>query len=321
MINISETNKRLFEKLYHDLGNKITCLLADKNVNEIMVNPDGKLWIDSSIQGLTQQGELSNTESIAIIDGIAGIHNLVVNHHSPSLEAELPFYKSMRGERFTGQIHPIVTGPSFSIRKKSEIIYTLEDYVETKRLTETQLVILRELIKERKNILVCGGPGSGKTTVTNALIKEAVKNNQNQRFIILEDLPELQCTAPNKVSMLTSVDVNMTALLRAAMRMRPDRILIGEVRGGEALDMLKAWNTGCPGGICTVHANGAVEAVQRITDLAMEAGLTVPPIKLISHTVDAIISVIRKENEKGFIKEILSLGEYRNDTFQCKKMA
>src|SRR5690606_36443339 len=122
-------------------------------------------------------------------------------------------------------------------------------YVDTGRLTVEQAKILRELVKNRKNILICGGPGSGKTTVTNALIIEAIKADSQQRFLILEDVPELQCQAANKVNMLTTATVNMTALLRDAMRMRPDRILIGEVRGGEALDMLKAWNTGCPGGI------------------------------------------------------------------------
>ena len=244
-----------------------------------------------------------------------------MTQHCPRLEAELPMYRSMRGERFTAQIPPIVSAPSFSIRKKSEIVFTLDDYIKTGRLTDEQAAVLRELIKERKNILVCGGPGSGKTTVTNALIIEASECDPNQRFIILEDLPELQCTARNKVAMLTSDNVSMTGLLRAAMRMRPDRILIGEVRGAESLDMLKAWNTGCPGGICTVHANGAAEAIQRITDLAMEAGLTTPPIQLVAHTIHAVVSVERRGNEKGFINEILSLGEYSNGKFEFKKLA
>jgi type IV secretion system protein VirB11 len=227
----------------------------------------------------------------------------------------------MQGERFTAQIPPIVSAPSFTIRKKSEVIFKLEDYVATNRLTENQAKKLKDLIRNRKNILVSGGPGSGKTTVTNALVIEAVEYDKNQRFLILEDLPELQCEAQNKVAMLTSDDVNMTGLLRAAMRMRPDRILIGEVRGREALDMLKAWNTGCPGGICTVHANGASEAIQRILDLAMEAGLIVPPIQLVSQTIDAIVSVTRKGNQKGFIHEILALGEYKNEKFIFEKLA
>lgn len=318
---LSESKRRLYEKLYSDLGDDIIQFLQDKDVNEVMLNPDGKLWIDSSSHGLLPISNLNRAQAFSIINDIAGIHEFVVTQHSPRLEAELPFFKSMQGERFTAQIPPIVSAPSFTIRKKSDIIFKLDDYIVTNRLTEQQADILKSLVRDRKNILVCGGPGSGKTTVTNALIIEAVKNDENQRFLILEDLPELQCSAPNRVAMLTSDDVNLTGLLRAAMRMRPDRILIGEVRGAEALDMLKAWNTGCPGGICTVHANGAEEAVQRILDLAMEAGLTIPPIQLVLHTLNAIVSVTRNGNKKGFIREILSLGDYQHGIFSFEKLA
>lgn len=320
MIQITESQKRLYEKLHYDLGDIIN-LLQEKHINEVMLNPDGKLWSDSSENGLTCALEISKTQALSIINSVAGIHDFVVNQYTPRLEAELPLYRSMRGERFTAQVPPIVNAPSFTIRKKSEVIFSLSDYVITKRLTKKQEEVLKNLVRERKNILICGGPGSGKTTVTNALIKEAVDSDTNQRFLILEDLPELQCSAPNQVSMLTSDTVNMTGLLRAAMRMRPDRILIGEVRGAEALDMLKAWNTGCPGGICTIHANGVEEAIQRVGDLAMETGLKVAPTQLIAHTIDAIVSVQRRGNQKGFIHEIVTLGDYLNGKFIFKKLA
>lgn len=315
-----EGNRRLYEKLYIDLGAEIITFLEDNDVNEIMLNPDGKLWVDKNSKGQSCVGNINKTRIFSIMNSVAGIHNFVVSQHSPRLEAELPFYRAMKGERFTGQIPPIVSAPCFTIRKKTEIIFTLADYVTTNRMTEIQALIIRKLIAKRKNILVCGGPGSGKTTVTNALITEAVKLDENQRFLILEDLPELQCTAQNKVALLTSQDVDMTGLLKAAMRMRPDRILIGEVRGKEALDMLKAWNTGCPGGFCTLHANGAEETIQRILDLAMEAGLAVPPKKLVLHTVDTIISVIRRGNQKGFIHEIVTLLEDKNENFKFNKI-
>jgi type IV secretion system protein TrbB len=320
-MNISESYHRLYDKLYRDLGDEITTFLADNDINEIMLNPDGKLWIDRASSGQIATGSINKARAYAILNSVAGIHNFVVTQHNPRLEAELPFFKNMQGERFTGQIPPIVSGPCFTIRKKSTSVFTLDDYVRTRRTTEKQANTLRTLVRERRNILVCGGPGSGKTTVTNALIVEAVAVDKNQRFLILEDLPELQCTAPNKVAFLTSNDVDMTGLLRAAMRMRPDRILIGEVRGKEALDMLKAWNTGCPGGICTVHANGTEEAIQRIVDLALEAGLAVPPISLILHAVDAIVSVARNGNEKGFITAIVKLTEYKNEYFKFEKLA
>lgn len=317
---ITESNRRLYEKLHHDLGKDILEFLKDDDVNEVMLNPDGSLWVDRASLGQTYVFKVSKAQAFSIIHSVAGIHNFVVNQHSPLLEAELPSFQEMKGERFTGQLPPVASAPCFTIRKKSEVIYTLDDYVNTQRLTEDQAEILRILTAGRKNILVCGGPGSGKTTVTNALIIEAVKCDANQRFLILEDLPELQCTAVNKVSFLTSNTVDMTRLLKTAMRMRPDRILIGEVRGGEALDMLKAWNTGCPGGICTVHANGTEEAIQRILDLAMEAGLSVPPVSLLLHTVDAVVSVTRCGNKKGFIEAIVKLTEHKNGEFIFEKL-
>jgi len=320
-MNLTESHRRLYEKLHRDLGEQIIAFLEDKDVNEIMLNPDGTLWVDRTSIGQTCIGSMPKAQAFSILNSVAGMHNFVVSQHSPRLEAELPHYHAMKGERFTGQIPPICSAPCFTIRKRSEIVFTLEDYLATERMSEKQATTLRNLVTLRKNILVCGGPGSGKTTVTNALIIEAVKKDQNQRILILEDLPELQCTASNKVAFLTSDDVDMMGLLRAAMRMRPDRILIGEVRGKEALDMLKAWNTGCPGGICTVHANGTEEAVQRILDLAMESGLTNPPISLVLHTIDAVVSVIRNGSKKGFIHEIVKVGDYRNEKFVFEKLA
>jgi type IV secretion system protein VirB11 len=174
---------------------------------------------------------------------------------------------------------------------------------------------LSTFLGARKNIVICGGPGSGKTTVTNALIAEAVSLDDTQRFMVLEDLPELQCRASNTVSLLTSREVRMTDLVRTAMRMRPDRILVGEVRGAEALDLLKAWNTGCPGGLCTVHANGVSEAIQRLLDLSMEVGLSVPPKSLVAQTVDVIVFVERRGSQKGFIKEVVHVEGLKDGEF------
>lgn len=316
----NESKRRLYEKLFHDLGQAIHACLKDDDIHEVMLNPDGQLWMDSATKGLVPIDYLGATQAFAIIHSLAGIQDFVVDQHNPQLETDLPFFKTMQGERFTAQVPPIVSAPCFSLRKKSHAVFSLEDYVETGRVTVKQADVLKTFVQERRNILVCGGPGSGKTTVTNALILEAVKSDENQRILLLEDVPELQCKAANVVAMLTSDTVKLTGLLRAAMRMRPDRILIGEVRGAEALDMLKAWNTGCPGGICTVHANGAVEAIQRIIDLAMEAGLAVPPVQLVLHTIDAVVSVKRNGSQKGFIDNILTVETYKNGKFSFKTL-
>ena len=321
MFEISATQHRLYEKLYDDLGNDIASLLQCTDVNEIMLNPDGTLWIDSATTGLTQYGHLSRSRANSIINAISGINNVVITNHNPRVETELPFFKTMNGERFSAQIPPLVSSPSFSIRKKTPVVFTLENYLATKRVTPKQIAVLQQLINQRKNIVVCGGPGSGKTTVTNALIAEAIKVDPAQRFVILEDTAELQCSAANKLTMLTTKAITMNELLRVAMRMRPDRILIGEVRGKEALDLLKAWNTGCPGGISTIHANGPLEAIQRIVDLALEAGLSQPPITLVLHTIDAIVFVSRENYQKGFIKQIVALKEYVDEKFIIEELA
>jgi Flp pilus assembly CpaF family ATPase len=183
---LNESHRRLFEKLHHDLGKEIISALQNKAVNEIMLNPDGGLWVDHSDAGLCQVGSLTTAQGYSIMHAVAGIHNVVVSFDHPRLESELPHFGEMRGERFTGQVPPIVSAPCFTVRKKSERVFTLDDYVGVGRLQKAQAAVLSQLVQARKNILVCGGPGSGKTTVVNALIAEAVQQDKNQRFLLLE---------------------------------------------------------------------------------------------------------------------------------------
>lgn len=320
-VDIDESQKRLYDKLYRDLGPNIIDFLQDKDINEIILNSDASLWVDRVSCGMEQVGLFSRQHALAIINAVAGIYGLIVNAQKPYVEARLPIYKTMRGERFAATIPPVDEAPTFNIRKRSEIVFSLEDYVNSGRMTQKQADTLRQLVTDRQNILVCGGPGSGKTTVTNALIKAAVEADARQRFILLEDTPELQCMALNALKLLTMEHINMDQLLSLSMRRRPDRILVGEVRGAEAHSMLKAWNVGCPGGICTVHANGAVEAIQRILDLSMEAKLTEPPISLVLHTINAVVSVGRRGSEKGFVENIVALRGYENETFKFETLA
>jgi type IV secretion system protein VirB11 len=198
-MNSPESQRRLCEKLYHDLGEAIVACLNDKKIHEIMLNPDGQLWTDSHEDGLLSVAHLPSTQAFSIIHAVAGFHNFVITQHNPQLEARLPFFKSMQGQRFIAQVPPIVSAPSFTIRKQSEVIFTLNDYLHSGRLTQQQDFVLRDLVQKRKNILICGGPGSGKTTLINALILEALRQDDKQRLLILEDLPELQCPSSNKV--------------------------------------------------------------------------------------------------------------------------
>ncbi len=164
-MNNAESQRRLCEKLYHDLGDTIVACLNDKKIHEIMLNPDGQLWIDSHEEGLVSIAHLPSTQAFSIIHAIAGFHNFIITQHNPQLEAKLPFFKSMQGQRFIAQVPPIVSAPSFTIRKRSDVIFTLDDYLHTACLTQKQASVLRGLINKRKNILICGGPGSGKTSL------------------------------------------------------------------------------------------------------------------------------------------------------------
>lgn len=297
--------QRLMDKLTHDLGSVILAGLADENVQEIQLNANGRLYFNQP-NGHVFKGIVPQAQRMAIIFGLAGLNHDVVTAEKPVFEGQLPNHGFFKGERFTAHIPPASEGPGFALRKKPVRLWRLRDYIETGRLKESQAEQLKRLVFERQNIVVCGGPGSGKSTVTNALIAEMVELSPEHRLLILEDTPELQCLADNHEFLRTTDFLSMQHLLKHTMRMSPDRILVGEVRGGEALDLLKAWNTGCPGGIATIHANGVHEAIQRLSDCAMEAGLIQPPLSLIKHTVDAVVFVTAKGNQKGFIQQILT---------------
>jgi type IV secretion system protein VirB11 len=206
------------------------------------------------------------------------------------ISAELPPHgDGLAGERFEGVLPPVATGPCFSIRKPAGRVYRLIDYVGDGIMPAEAARILAAAAVERRNILVAGGTSSGKTTLANALLAEIAAFDE--RVILIEDTRELQCAAPDSVALRTRAGiVSMADLVRSTLRLRPDRIIVGEVRGAEALDMLKAWNTGHPGGIATVHANSAPAALHRLEQLIQEAVVTVPR-RLIAEAIDIVVFI------------------------------
>lgn len=265
------------------LGPGIARLLEDPTVVEVMLNPDGRLWIDRLSEGLSDTGErLSAADGERIVRLVAHHVGVEVHTGAPRVSAELP----ETGERFEGLLPPVVSAPAFAIRKPAVAVFTLEDYVAAGIMAEGQAEALRVGVATRANILVAGGTSTGKTTLTNALLAEVAKTED--RVVIIEDTRELQCTAPNLVAMRTKDGVaSLSELVRSSLRLRPDRIPIGEVRGSEALDLLKAWGTGHPGGIGTIHASSAIGALRRMEQLIQEAVVTVPRA-LIAETIDLI---------------------------------
>lgn len=265
------------------LGVSIARFLEDPGVIEVMLNPDGRIWVDRLSEGLADTGErLPAADGERIVRLVAHHVGVEVHAHSPRVSAELP----ETGERFEGLLPPVVTAPTFAIRKPAVAVFTLDDYVTAGIMTSVQAEVLCLNVGTRANILVAGGTSTGKTTLTNALLAEVAKTTD--RVIIIEDTRELQCAAPNLVAMRTKDGVaTLSDLVRSSLRLRPDRIPIGEVRGSEALDLLKAWGTGHPGGIGTIHAGSGIGALRRLEQLIQEAVITVPRA-LIAETIDLV---------------------------------
>ena len=267
-------------------GPVIAAALAEPQVIEVMVNPDGRLWLDRLDQGrIATETRLQWSEIERIIRLVASHIRLEVHERSPIVSAELP----ETGERFEGLIPPVASAPCFSIRKPARIVHRLSNYVADGILNDAASALLKELVQSRQNIIVVGGTSSGKTTMVNALLAEVAEINE--RVVILEDTRELNCAAEDCVSLRTKPGVvTLSDLVRSTLRLRPDRIIVGEVRGAEALDMLKAWNTGHPGGLATLHANSARGALYRLEQLIQEA-VTVVPRRLIAGAVNVLVFI------------------------------
>ncbi|MEZ5656272.1 MAG: P-type conjugative transfer ATPase TrbB [Sphingobium sp.] len=272
------------------MGPAIEAALADPLTQEIMVNPDGALRLDRLGEGRSDTGiRLAPPQVERIIRLVAAQARSEVHADKPIVSAELPPHGTGAGERFEGVLPPVSTAPCFSIRKPASRIYTLDDYASDKIMTPQAAELLRGAVSDRRNIVIAGGTSSGKTTLANALLVELA--TCDERVILIEDTRELQCAASDCVALRTRASsVTMADLVRSTLRLRPDRIIVGEVRGAEALDMLKAWNTGHPGGIATVHANSAASALSRLEQLIQEA-VAVVPRRLIAEAIDMIVFV------------------------------
>ncbi len=283
MTSHREADDRRRAMLRTAMGPVIAAALADPLVIEVMVNPDGTLRLDRLGEGRVDTGErLEAAEAERIIRLVASHVRAEVHANNPIVSAELP-----SGERFEGLLPPVALAPCFAVRKPAARVYRLADYVAEHIMMPIQADALRKAVRDRRNILVAGGTSSGKTTLANALLAEIL----DERVILIEDTRELQCAAPDCVALRTRRGVvSMADLVRSTLRLRPDRIVVGEVRGSEALDMLKAWNTGHPGGIATVHANSARSALYRLEQLVQEGVVTVPR-RLIAEAIDLVVFI------------------------------
>jgi len=280
------------------LGSLVLARLEDPGVAEVMLNPDGRVWIDRFDQGLvTADLMIAPADGERIIRLVAHHVGVEVHAGQPRLSAELPG----SGERFQGLLPPLVAAPTFSIRKPASRVFRLDDYVLGGVISDGQAGALAAAVADRANILVVGPTSSGKTTLVNALLAEVAE--ADDRVVLIEDLRELQCPARNLVPLRTSDEagVGLGDLVRAALRLRPDRIVVGEVRGGEALDLVKAWGTGHPGGVGTLHAGSALGALLRLEQLIQEAVVTMPR-GLIADTIDVIAVLSGRGRQRRLVE-------------------
>src|SRR5882724_93101 len=284
----SEAIARGTRMLRTALGPLIAAHLEDPGIVEVMLNPDGRLWIDRLSGGLEDTGcRIAPADAERIVRLVA--HHVGVEVHAamPRVSAELP----ESGERFEGLVPPVVAAPCFAIRRPAIAVFSLDDYVQTGVMSWAQANLLRNAVRDRKNILVAGGTSIARTS---------------DRVVLIEDTRELQCAARNLVALRTKDGAaTLSDLVRSALRLRPDRIPIGEVRGAEALDLLKAWGTGHPGGVATLHAGSAIGALRRLEQLIQEAVVTVPRA-LIAETIE-VIAVLSGRGADRRLAELASV--------------
>ncbi|MGL3609087.1 P-type conjugative transfer ATPase TrbB [Rhizobium sp. G187] len=307
-----QSHTRLVRKLQDALGERLCIALDDPSVVEIMLNPDGNLFIERLGHGIAAAGEMTASAAETVIGSVAHALQTEADSDRPIVSGELPF----GGHRFEGLLPPIVQAPTFTIRRRASRLIPLEDYVTSKIMTEAQVAIIRSAIANRLNIVIAGGTGSGKTTLANAVIAEVINTAPEDRMVILEDTAEIQCSAENAVCLHTSDAVDMARLLKSTMRLRPDRIIVGEVRDGAALTLLKAWNTGHPGGVTTIHSNSAMSALRRLEQLTAEVSQQ-PMQAVIGEAIDLVISIERAGRGRR-VREVLHIEGFNGSRYQTE---
>jgi type IV secretion system protein VirB11 len=311
-VNQLRSHPRLVRKLQEALGDQLCVALDDATVVEIMLNPDGKLFIERLGHGVAPAGEMSSASAEMVIGTVAHALQSEVDTEQPIISGELP----IGGHRFEGLLPPVVAKPAFTIRRRASRLIPLEDYVRTGVMTDFQASTIRSAISARLNIIISEGTGSGKTTLANAVIDEIVKSAPEDRLVILEDTAEIQCAAENAVLLHTSDSIDMARLLKSTMRLRPDRIVVGEVRDGAALTLLKAWNTGHPGGVATIHSNTAMSALRRLEQLTAEASQQ-PMHEVIGEAVDLVISIERTPRGR-LVRDIIQVEQFINGRYEIE---
>jgi len=314
MSPVEAIRKRNLTALTRELGPTVVSELNNPKTFEVMLNPDGKIWVKRLGEPMRPVGEMAPVAALSMLNTVASMLDVSITAENPILEAELP----IDGSRLQGLIPPVVARPTFTIRKKAVAVFTLDDYVEKGILSERYRDVIHEAVKARRNILVVGGTGSGKTTLCNAIVHKIVEATPDHRIVLIEDTAEIQCAAENAAILHTSKTVDLRQLLRATMRLFPTRILVGEVRDGAALDLLKAWNTGHPGGIATIHADNAAGGLTRIEQLIAEVSVHQMP-HVVAEAINLVVFITQVPHSECAaerkVTELIEVKGYENGKY------
>jgi type IV secretion system protein TrbB len=277
------------------LGEGVMAAFADDDVTEIYVNPqDGRLRFDTRSRGRVDGGfGLAPLRLEMFLNAAAARLNTTLGILSPRIEAELPV-RRFRGSRLQGFVPPATALPACTIRKPPAVVYTLDEYVTAGILAPAYRVALGEAVAGHHNILIAGGTNSGKTTFANAILREITDQFPQERIVVLEDTVELRCSSRDHLALRTGPGLTLADLVRSTLRTSPNRIVVGEVRGAEALDLLDVWATGHPGGCGTCHATTADGALLRLDRLAQRNNVP-PQTALIAEAIH-LVAVIAGGN-------------------------
>lgn len=299
-----DSSDRYSEMLARYLGPAVLRAVADDDVTEIYLNPqDGTIRLDTRSRGRVESDARLHAHRVEMfLNAVASSLGLTLGPDNPRVEAELPAVE-FRGSRLQGFVPPVTPAPAFNIRKPPVVIYSLDDYAAAGIISPAQRAEFRRAVVEHRNVLIAGGTNSGKTTLANALLKEITDLFPAERIVILEDTVELQCAAPDHLALRTTPTVSLAQLVKSALRTSPNRIVVGEVRGREALDLLDAWATGHPGGVATVHASSAEGALARLDRLAQRAN--VPPQRQLVAEAIHLVAVIEGGNAGRRVTDVV----------------
>lgn len=313
-LDLTPLEVRQIEKLTREFGPVIMTALQDPLTIEVMLNPDSRIWVERLGEDMRFAGTLPASAAISAMGTIAAFIKTVVTRENPILECELP----IDGSRFEGVLPPVVSRPSFAIRKKASQVFTLEQYLDAGSVTREQYERICLAVENRENILIVGGTSSGKTTLANAIIHKVSEATPEHRIVIIEDTGEIQCAAENAVILRATVTVSMLALLKATMRLRPDRIIVGEVRGAEAHSLLKAWNTGHPGGLATIHANTPRAGLTRL-ELLVSESTSSPMQAMIAESVDLVVHIAKTSTGRK-VTGLLEVTDFKNGDYITREI-